>query len=40
VNTVLGFQMRRVQSIGTPARADDSIDPVEEDDEPEISESA
>jgi ATP-dependent helicase Lhr and Lhr-like helicase len=40
VNTVLGFQMRRVQSISTPAPTKDSDEPVEDDDEPEISESA
>src|ERR1700678_899251 len=39
VNTVLGFQMRRVQSIGTPAHEEEPLDLVEEDDEPEISES-
>jgi ATP-dependent Lhr-like helicase len=40
VNTVLGFQMRRTHSIGTPAREEEALDSVEDDDEPEISESA
>jgi ATP-dependent helicase Lhr and Lhr-like helicase len=39
VNTVLGFQMRRMHSIGTPAPEEEALDSVE-DDEPEISESA
>src|ERR1700723_3129994 len=38
VNTVLGFQMRRVHSMGAPA-LEEPLDSVE-DDEPEISESA
>jgi ATP-dependent helicase Lhr and Lhr-like helicase len=42
VNTVLGFQMRRVHAIGAPVVADDSSEPAgdAEEDEPEISESA
>jgi ATP-dependent Lhr-like helicase len=40
VNTVLGFQMRRMHSIGTPAPEEEALDSVEDDDEPEISESA
>ena len=39
VNTVLGFQMRRVHSMGAPALQEEPLDSVE-DDEPEISESA
>ena len=39
VNTVLGFQMRRVHSIGTPVIAGDGEEDAEED-EREISESA
>jgi ATP-dependent helicase Lhr and Lhr-like helicase len=38
VNTVLGFQMRRMHSLGTPARQEETL--VEDDDEPEISETA
>ncbi|HEY4877893.1 MAG TPA: hypothetical protein VIH97_02095, partial [Candidatus Acidoferrales bacterium] len=40
VNTVLGFQMRRAQSIAGPAPVDDSIDDDDADAEPQISESA
>jgi ATP-dependent helicase Lhr and Lhr-like helicase len=40
VHTVLGFQMRRIQSIAAPAAAEDLADDAEPDDEPQISESA
>jgi ATP-dependent Lhr-like helicase len=42
VNTVLGFQMRRVHALGVPVVAEDSSEPAGdvEEDEPEISESA
>jgi hypothetical protein len=44
VNTVLGFQMRRVNTIAaptpTPTPVDDSADDDDVDDEPQISESA
>jgi ATP-dependent helicase Lhr and Lhr-like helicase len=40
VNTVLGFQMRRVHSIGAAPREEEPPDGVEADDEPDVSESA
>jgi hypothetical protein len=40
VNTVLGFQMRRVNTIAAPTPVDDSADDDDLDDEPQISESA
>jgi ATP-dependent Lhr-like helicase len=40
VNTMLGFQMRRVHSMGAPTLQEEPLDSVEDDDEPEISETA
>jgi ATP-dependent Lhr-like helicase len=40
VNTVLGFQMRRARPTGAPALQEEPLDNVEDDDEPEISETA
>jgi hypothetical protein len=40
VNTVHGFQMRRVQAMAAPAVAEDPDNDADADDEPQISESA